>query len=224
METPRDWLAADRENLQMHGRLSLAANRWREGRRTPDLLLQPGKPLDEARQLLAAQFPLSAVERELVEASERQARRIRMIKRTAIAALAVLTVAATIGLGLAQYERRRADAARVLADEIRRAGAKGKRQRKGKDSSPKNGWPKATWTAGCVSARKQTLDTVCSGWACALEVLASARSGESETGGAKCAGPRSAACDSRKSCGVGPIDQPPEGGASTYETCHGRRV
>jgi WD40 repeat protein len=111
----RNWLAIDRENLQMHGRLSAMASRWHEAGRTSDLLLQPGRPLDEARQLLSAQFELTHTERALVEASERQARRVRLAKRSAVAALIALTVLAVIGGAFAAVARKEAERERAEA-------------------------------------------------------------------------------------------------------------
>jgi WD40 repeat protein len=115
-KTLRDWLAADRENLQMHGRLAAAASRWSESQRTADLLLQPGKPLDEARQLLAAQFELSATERALIEASEREARWQSLVRRVAIGSLAALTVATAIAACFAVLNARQAVKNAIRAD------------------------------------------------------------------------------------------------------------
>lgn len=89
----RDWLTKDRENLKMHGRLAVAASRWHQAGRTTDLVLQPGRPLEEARQLRAAQFELSDNERALIEASERQALRRVWLRRAAVGSLAFLAVA-----------------------------------------------------------------------------------------------------------------------------------
>jgi hypothetical protein len=101
----RDWLAEDRENLQIHGRVVAAAELWNRAGRTSDLLLQPGKPLDEGRQLLAAKFELGDVETQLIAASERQARRRTWWKRAAVGSLAVLAVATAVAAFVANHLR-----------------------------------------------------------------------------------------------------------------------
>jgi WD40 repeat protein len=101
----RDWLAADRENLQVHGRVAAAAELWNRAGRTSDLLLQPGKPLDEGRQLLAAKFELGNVETQLIAASERQALRRSRLKRAAVAALIVLSLATAAAAVVANHLR-----------------------------------------------------------------------------------------------------------------------
>ena len=115
----REWLAHDRENLQMHGRLSAAANRWKESSRAPELLLQRGKPLEESRQLLAAQFELTDLEGDLVAESEWHARRLQLVKRSAIVALLVLTIVAAVVGRLAVVARNDAVVAKMSAVDER---------------------------------------------------------------------------------------------------------
>jgi len=71
----RDWLEQNRELLRVRGRVSAAASLWAESGRTSDLLLAEGKPLEEALPLLQVKrIDLSSDERELIRASEAQAR------------------------------------------------------------------------------------------------------------------------------------------------------
>lgn len=93
-----DWLDADREVLKSRARLRAAAFRWVEAGRNPDLLLSKGKPLEDARSVVAGGASLAALEQDFVAASNRKARRFVVLRRLAFAALSVLTVtAATSG-------------------------------------------------------------------------------------------------------------------------------
>ncbi len=103
-----DWLQTDRELLRIRGRVSAEAAHWvHEGRRA-DLLLHPGKPLDEGRQLISAGFPLGSVEEDYVARSSAAARRRVRVRWGVTAALAVLAILATFGGFAADVMRRRA--------------------------------------------------------------------------------------------------------------------
>jgi eukaryotic-like serine/threonine-protein kinase len=43
----KEWIEQNRENLRIHSRINAAAERWIRENRSADLLLPPGKPLDE---------------------------------------------------------------------------------------------------------------------------------------------------------------------------------
>ncbi len=61
-----DWLQTDRELLRIRGRINAEALRWAQAGCRADLLLQPGKPMEEGLQLKSAGFPLSPVEEQYV--------------------------------------------------------------------------------------------------------------------------------------------------------------
>ncbi len=104
-----DWLESNRELLRIRSRVRAAAERWDGELRRGEFLLAQGKPLAEALALRNAGVPLDALEREFVVASEASMRRNRTLRRGAIAALAVLTLAAVVAAGIAV---RQADIAR----------------------------------------------------------------------------------------------------------------
>ncbi len=112
-----DWIKENRELLQIRARIAAASATWEEEGRTRGFLLATGGPLEEARRLRAENFDLSAEETAFIDASEQQARRVRLAKRTAVAALAALTILAIVGGGVAEYQRRGAVAARSRASE-----------------------------------------------------------------------------------------------------------
>ena len=110
------WLRDDRELLRIRGRVGTEAAHWvQEGRRA-DLLLQPGKPLEEGLQLQSAGFPLDAAEREFIADSLAAARRRTRLRRGTIAALCVLTLVAVAGALTAGVMAKRATANAERAD------------------------------------------------------------------------------------------------------------
>ncbi|GAB3413876.1 winged helix-turn-helix domain-containing protein [Massilia agilis] len=95
-----NWIASHRDGLQVRSRIAQWTARWAvEGRRA-DLLLPHGKQLDEARGLLDMhELSLSALERELIDASTRKAKRrdqVRLMVMASIVILAVLAGAASL--------------------------------------------------------------------------------------------------------------------------------
>ena len=76
----QDWVAQNRENLRIRGRIAAAAELWHAERRTADLLLPPGKPLLEAEALLEQGMEFHGVEAAFIQASiarEKQAQRVK---------------------------------------------------------------------------------------------------------------------------------------------------
>ncbi|MEO7494497.1 MAG: winged helix-turn-helix domain-containing protein, partial [Massilia sp.] len=77
-----EWITAHRNALGARGRLAQQAARWSDESRPADLLLPPGKMLDEARDLLqTGSWSLNAHELDLIAASNhrvRQRARLRM--------------------------------------------------------------------------------------------------------------------------------------------------
>jgi WD domain, G-beta repeat len=95
----RDWLTANRENLQIRANLSAEARRWRESGRNSDYLCPPGLPLEKARQVQREGF-LNREENEYVQASVTKAEaaardRVAVLRRwlVAVGLLAVLALA-----------------------------------------------------------------------------------------------------------------------------------
>lgn len=105
-----DWLRSDRELLGIRARIAASTVLWSQNARPRDLLLQPGKQLEEGLQLRAARFQLSENEASFISASKSAANYRQRLRNTALVALSVLTVLAVIG-GVA------ANAMRRLADE-----------------------------------------------------------------------------------------------------------
>ena len=115
----REWAGDNRQLLQARECLQRAARRWAgEGRRS-DHLLNPGRPLAEAREA-ARRLPadLAAADLEFLRASERQQRRKQWLRVGAIGALAALTLA-SVALGLqALQARREAEQRRDQAQQL----------------------------------------------------------------------------------------------------------
>ena len=99
-----DWREKNRENLHIHARLSAAASNWEKEDRSPDFLLARGKPIAEARALIADGVRLSRPEFELVKASERRARRFSQLRVSAVAGLVVLAIVASVAAYLANQQ------------------------------------------------------------------------------------------------------------------------
>ncbi|GAB3438733.1 winged helix-turn-helix domain-containing protein [Massilia solisilvae] len=95
-----NWIASHRGGLQVRSRIAQWTARWAVEGRSSDLLLPPGKQLDEARELLSmSELSLSALERELIDASARKARRrdqVRLMVMVAIVMLAIIAGAASL--------------------------------------------------------------------------------------------------------------------------------
>jgi DNA-binding winged helix-turn-helix (wHTH) protein/tetratricopeptide (TPR) repeat protein len=127
-----DWIGHHRDSLQLRARIAQWTARWSgEGRRA-DLLLPPGKQLEDARSLLGMrEFSLSRQEMELIEASSRKARlrdRIQLAVLAVIVLLAVLAGVASLSAFAAKRnaQQRRAEAEGMmeymlgdLADKLR---------------------------------------------------------------------------------------------------------
>jgi DNA-binding winged helix-turn-helix (wHTH) protein/tetratricopeptide (TPR) repeat protein len=114
-----DWIARHRGALAARTRLAQHAGRWRDEDRPVDLLLPPGKQLDEARELQGdGIWSLTPHERELIQVSDRRVRQrgqLRMAAMTLIVALAVLACSLGVTAFLAQ---RAAEARRSEAESL----------------------------------------------------------------------------------------------------------
>ena len=108
----RNWAEENREHLRAHARLSAAVRTWEREGRSRDFLLQRGKPLAEARTLIAEGLRLSDPEKALVAASNRRAKRFGQLRGAAIVGLVVLAIAASAA---AWFAGRESDRARIQA-------------------------------------------------------------------------------------------------------------
>jgi tetratricopeptide (TPR) repeat protein len=115
----REWLEHNRELLRMRERLDAAAQQWEaEGRPVSYLLASPQR-LAEAEELEGAEgIELPAREHAFLQASLARGRRTRWLKRAAVAALAVLTVAAATGAWVATVKRQEAEVARGESEAV----------------------------------------------------------------------------------------------------------
>ncbi len=85
-----EWVDSNRDHLTYQRRLRESTKRWLESDKSPDLVLPPGKSIDEVNQLVASGFALDPEEEELLTASKKSASWSKNLKRGAIVALALL--------------------------------------------------------------------------------------------------------------------------------------
>jgi tetratricopeptide (TPR) repeat protein len=104
----RTWAEENREHLRAHARLSAAVRTWEREGRSRDFLLPRGKPVAEARTLIAGGVRLSEAEKALVEASDRRAKHFGQLRAAAIIGLVVLAVSASVAAWFANRESNRA--------------------------------------------------------------------------------------------------------------------
>lgn len=104
----RSWLEENHDLLRARARLTAGAERWAQESYRADLLLAPGRALDEAKAVEQAGIELSIDESALLEASTRRAARARRLRLGAVGALALLAIAATSAAFIATAQRQRA--------------------------------------------------------------------------------------------------------------------
>lgn len=91
-----EWAQDNRRLLQAKARLQHSANRWDDEGRRDDHLLNPGRPLIEAREVEQRYIEeIGEVESALLRASERMSSRRRLRSRIVISALATLSIIST---------------------------------------------------------------------------------------------------------------------------------
>lgn len=112
----KEWVAQNRENLRVRGRITAAAERWKADGCPADLLLPTGKPLVEAESLLDNNIELTPDESGFISASIASAKRVQRLKAGVFAALAVLSVLAGWSAYLATQQRDLANQARERAE------------------------------------------------------------------------------------------------------------
>jgi len=109
-----DWVTANREHLRLRARVEQSRQRWEQQRGDPSLLLPPGLPLEEGRQLLTfAPALLSTETAQYIRASitehDLELTRRRRRRRASMAAMSGLTVLALAGATLAWINQREAE-------------------------------------------------------------------------------------------------------------------
>lgn len=106
----RDWIEKNRESLRIRTRIARAARRWQKEGESGEYLLGAGKPVGEARELLANEsVELTETERSFISSSMDKWRRVWWLKRIVVAALAILAVLAGGAAWLADKQRNRAE-------------------------------------------------------------------------------------------------------------------
>lgn len=110
-----EWLEGDQELLKSRARLRAAAFRWAEAGRDDDLLLQSGKPLEDARAVVDAGSRLTELESAFVAGSERRARRFVQLRRAAFAAVCLFALVAGVSGWMARRSAERAEAQATAA-------------------------------------------------------------------------------------------------------------
>ena len=116
----RQWVDEDREFLRTLRRANDAKAIWLAEGRATDRLLQPGRQLGEAEELLARRVEFADLElRNYIAASQRRARRATHVRRAvALGALALAAVASLAAWG-AITSRGEAERNRQIAEENR---------------------------------------------------------------------------------------------------------
>ncbi|SDD47245.1 winged helix-turn-helix domain-containing protein [Aquimonas voraii] len=113
------WIAENRGLLQGRNRLQRAAQHWAREQRRDDHLLNPGRPLEEARDV-ARRLPraLSKLEWAFLRASEASSRRGRRVRWVGMASLLVVACFAVASAWQAQRAQERAEQRREQAKEL----------------------------------------------------------------------------------------------------------
>ena len=115
----RDWLEKDRDLLRKRLRIGSEAAVWEEQGRSGDFLLQRGRPVFEAVELLEGYGDeLAESERSFVRLSIRKSRRFQRFVLAVAAVMAVLAMTASIMAYRATEESRRAMRRADMNDEI----------------------------------------------------------------------------------------------------------
>ena len=111
-----DWVAQNRENLRVRGRIAAAAERWDAESKSNDLLLPPGKPLVEAESLLEQGIELPSEEAGFIRASMARERRVQRVRTGAVVGIAALAILAAFFAYFADHQRGLANQARRSAE------------------------------------------------------------------------------------------------------------
>ena len=112
----KEWVAQNRENLRIRGRIAAAAARWIAEDRPSDLLLPSGKPLHEAESLREQDLQLTDAETGFISASFAKSKRFQRLKKGVVATLAILGMVAAWSSFVANQQRDLAEQARAYAE------------------------------------------------------------------------------------------------------------
>lgn len=114
-----EWVEKNKEELRIHSRINIAANRWKNENRSREFLYTAGKQISEAELLLKNKnIELTGLEQSFVSASLSRRRRAWWIKRAIAAALIILTIVASGAAYLAQQERDNAKTEAKTAEQV----------------------------------------------------------------------------------------------------------
>jgi eukaryotic-like serine/threonine-protein kinase len=114
-----DWVKDNRRTLQIKAQLKRSADQWKQEGMQDDHLLNPGRPLAEALEILDRHAgDLTSDERIFVDASARAFRGKRRLRRGAIVALVLLTATAIAMATATQIARSKAEDRRAETQEI----------------------------------------------------------------------------------------------------------
>ncbi len=102
-DTLADWVGSNRQQLRLRASIEQNQKRWDQSNRDPSLLLSPGLPLEEGRQLLRSADGfltpgLAVYVRESVshaDASQRRRSRLRMMVMSVLSLLTVIAIGAS---------------------------------------------------------------------------------------------------------------------------------
>ncbi len=115
----RDWIEDNRRRLQSKARFRRAAARWVEDGRSADLLLNPGRPLEDAQEV-ARLTPedLRPEDIAFLQASVRSSTRRRRMRAAAVVSLAIFAVVSAASAIIAATASREAEARRESAMQL----------------------------------------------------------------------------------------------------------
>ena len=122
-----EWVDANRQFLAVRGRVQVDLDRWRHAGRPDDYLIPAGKPLEDARALLAlgrerlTPDQAAYVERSAAHVQGRQRRELRRSRLAATIFLMLAVVAAAVGAVAVRERNRTATAERVATAQRDRA-------------------------------------------------------------------------------------------------------
>jgi hypothetical protein len=116
----RRWVDEDRELLRTRRRVEEARSAWAAEGRKPDRLLQPGRPLGEAEELVERRPDFADRDlRAYIAASRSRARRAARGRRLVAAGAVALAVVASLAAWAAKQSRDQAERQRIVAEENR---------------------------------------------------------------------------------------------------------
>lgn len=115
----QDWVKKNREELRARTRLSAAALRWENEKRSGEFLYAAGKQVNEAEELLKnKKIELTDTEQSFIRASVSKRKRTWWIKRSITVVLLILTIVASGAAYLAIQERNKAKTKAKTAEQV----------------------------------------------------------------------------------------------------------